>query len=291
MEALPVDAPVAARLTFSLPEAIRLAWVSDGVRALREPMIRKVRRAWGEMEWRSVCQGVRRCALAQTSAEDVEDLTVAAKRSGLQAAVLRVEERGSRGAGSFLLHVAIGRKRDVREFKAAWIGHDQNGMGELLGYPACCRRFYERVFREERLTDPMWSIAMNSKTSRKEDGSVVLSGPLQLNMLLRAAGVRAVPHFPCSMECAGSLELANRLLEAGRSVGFADEMEWLEEMLSWPVEWTGLHGIAEIRTPILKICTRTDATAGKLTIQWPGKGYPPDGAHGAGFPFKRLSPG
>ena len=31
------------------------------------------------------------------------------------------------------------------------------------------------------------------------------------------------------------------------------------EILSWPVEWSVLHGIAEIKTPIFRVISRSDA--------------------------------
>jgi hypothetical protein len=67
--------------------------------------------------------------------------------------------------------------------------------------------------------------------------------------------------------------------------GFKEEMEWLRQILSWPVEWSALHGIAEIKTPLLKICTKTDATAGKSTVRWVGESYPEEGAQGLCFPY------
>ena len=52
------------------------------------------------------------------------------------------------------------------------------------------------------------------------------------------------------------------------------------------VEWSGLHGIAEIKTPVLKISARTDATAQKYTVRWSGTGYPDEGATGLRFPYR-----
>jgi SAM-dependent methyltransferase len=63
-------------------------------------------------------------------------------------------------------------------------------------------------------------------------------------------------------------------------------MEWLLDMLSWPVEWSALHGIAEVRTPILKISTATDATAERLEVRRQGEGYPEEGARGLHFPYR-----
>ncbi len=277
------------RLDFRLPETIRLAWVSDDVRSLRQPMMRKIARAWAEVEWRSVSAHLRRCALCLVSSADFVNLAAQAASCGLKAMPLRVEEtRSIPGPATMMLHVVIVKKRDAREFKSAWIGGNSEAMGDLLGYPPCCRQFFQRIFVEQHFTDPVWAIAQASRLSRREDGSIVLSGPPLLNLLLRSIGLRAIPHFPCSMDCTDSLALAERFMDLGKSLGYSDEIQGLNEMLSWPAEWSALHGIAEIRTPIVKISTSTDATAEKFTIRWIGDGYPPDGARGLAFPFKPL---
>lgn len=274
-------------LNFNLPETVRFAWASDAVRTVREPMIRKVRQAWMGIEWRSVCAGVRRCAMPQVFQSDFVSLSGAAARSGLTVIPLRAERMGSlNDSTSLLIHVAVGRKRDAREFKAAWIRRDRDVIGEMLGYPSCCRAVFQRVFQEEHLNDPVWAIARRTSLAGSDSDSIVLSGPPLLNVLLRSAGVRAIPHFPCSMDCQTSLAFANQFMDVGTSLGFSGEITWLKEMLSWPLEWSALHGIAEIRTPIVKICTRTDVTAQKRTIRWMGKVYPPNGVQGVAFPYR-----
>lgn len=58
------------------------------------------------------------------------------------------------------------------------------------------------------------------------------------------------------------------------------------------MEWSALHGIAEIRTPIAKAVTRTDATAQKRVVCRRGRGYPAEGARGVVFPFRgAVAPG
>jgi 2-polyprenyl-3-methyl-5-hydroxy-6-metoxy-1,4-benzoquinol methylase len=59
----------------------------------------------------------------------------------------------------------------------------------------------------------------------------------------------------------------------------------MEEILSWPVEWSALHGIAEIKTPILKVSTRSDIAHGKRVVRWHGSAYPAEGARGLSFPY------
>lgn len=64
-------------------------------------------------------------------------------------------------------------------------------------------------------------------------------------------------------------------------------MDDLENILSWPVSWSTLHGIAEIKTPVCKIICNTDATATKYTLRLRGTRYPEEGAQGLGFPFRQ----
>jgi hypothetical protein len=91
------------------------------------------------------------------------------------------------------------------------------------------------------------------------------------NILGRWLGVRAVPHLPCRFDCGPTVEFAESLL--GRGQGCADEVDWLEEILSWSVEWSALHGIAGIKFPVLTVSTRTDATPWKYTVRLQGSKY------------------
>jgi hypothetical protein len=54
-------------------------------------------------------------------------------------------------------------------------------------------------------------------------------------------------------------------------------------------EWSALHGIAEIKTPVLKASTRTDATSCKDTVRRRGDNYPLEGIRRLSSPY-RLPP-
>jgi len=69
------------------------------------------------------------------------------------------------------------------------------------------------------------------------------------------------------------------------ALGYEEEYDWLSNILSWPAEWSAMHGIAELKTPILKLCTPTDATSGKYVILWKGSTMPKEAAKGLGFPY------
>ena len=58
-----VDAFKSDRLSYVLPDFTRISWVSDQARATWEPRIQRIGHAWSEIEWRSVLNGSRRCAL------------------------------------------------------------------------------------------------------------------------------------------------------------------------------------------------------------------------------------
>jgi hypothetical protein len=109
------------------------------------------------------------------------------------------------------------------------------------------------------------------------------------NILWRWAGPRAVSHLPCSFACQETKAVAQSLFDASIEFGYGQEMKWLQEILQWPVEWSGLHGIGVIKTPIFKIVTDTDATAEKITIRVHGSSYPEEGAKGLNFPYRSSS--
>lgn len=184
-----------------------------------------------------------------------------------------------------LIDAVIGRRRDAHLFVRAWKGRDTEEMGRLLGYPRCCRQFYRTVFEGRRLIDQTWPAAMNTPGAKHQDGVTRITATPWGNSLLRAIGLKAVLHLPCSFECTGSLELGARFSELMFADGYVEEVTYLSEALQWPVEWSALHGIAEIRTPVVKICTRTDATAQKVVLQWIGSQYPREGARGLTYPF------
>jgi len=61
--------------------------------------------------------------------------------------------------------------------------------------------------------------------------------------------------------------------------------ETIDAVLSWPVEWSALHGAAEIRYPVVKVVTRTGYSADKRVVQRTGTTYPAEGARGLVFPY------
>ena len=290
------------RLDFTLPEFARYSWASDLAHSTWEPRFRRIGAAWAQIEWLSVVEGLRACALVTVSAEDF--LKQGARWAGHGLCNLPVameaaanlpycaSSGGPRQPGQpFEFRLVLGRPADVVCFKEAWDAGDHEAMGAMLGYPACCTRFFHDTWVDEGLVDTTWPMALRStRHTADQSHTLEVSGPSEANILWRWMGLRAVPHLPCSFECAETVFFGRSMIALARRAGYAEEMDWLSAVLDWPIEWSALHGIAEIKTPLLKVSTLTDATPVRYTVRRAGSGYPHEGGRGIGFPFNQAPP-
>ncbi|MCA9961587.1 MAG: class I SAM-dependent methyltransferase [Anaerolineales bacterium] len=287
------------RLDFLLPDFVRRSWVSDDARAVWEPRLQRITHAWFDIEWRAVLAGVRACGVTIISPQAFIEKAGVWAAHGLNA--LPVELQGLNGSSyastgikpelgkPFVYRVVVGTPASVTAFKAAWDGDDHQRIGELLGYPACCHSFFHDVWVQQGMIDTTWPMAANTAGATAvatEPYTLALSGPPEANILWRWMGIRAVPHLPCSFTCAATVALGQQMVQVGRDAGYDEEMDWLLEILSWPVEWSALHGIAEIKTPVLKVSTRSDATPHKYVVRRAGSSYPAQGVSGLAFPYQ-----
>jgi hypothetical protein len=283
------------RLPFVLPDFTRLMWVSDRAREVWAPRLQRITRAWFEIEWRAVVAGVRRCAITSVSPDGF--VTEAARwiDHGLAGLPLEIQGIGATYANTAVarepdrpiaFRTVVGRLDDLQLFRAAWETSNESALGQLLGYPQCCTAFFKRVWVEDAMVDTTWPMALASAGLTNGTRAITVSGSPEANILWRWMGARAVPHLPCRFDCQATIELARRFLDVGREAGFGEEVNWLLEILGWPVEWSGLHGIAEVRTPILKVSTRTDATSVTYVVRRLADTYPDEGARGLRFPYQ-----
>lgn len=284
------------RLDFRLQEFVRYTWVSDRARNIWKPRIQEVVNRGLDIARLAVLSGVRPCALRVIAAWQLFELYEKLPKQGLTVEILDTQEKlksayfnspGAQTGRPIYYNVVIGPKQQVAAFKSAWDNDDYAEIDSVSGYPACCRQFFQRTCIGESISDTTWPMALN--TLGLEDDSAVceIAGPPHTNLFWRALGVRAVNHFPCRSDCEASIELAEEFLNIGRNEGYSTQVDWLLEILSWPVEWSALHGIAEIKTPVLKIATNTDATYEKYIVRRQGTSYPEDGAQGLSFPYEQ----
>lgn len=280
---------VRERLPFVLPDFNRHSWVSELAQSVWEPRISRILHVWLHIEWLSIATRMRECGLVWISPHVLPNVIPMWEAARLSAVQLNVDDTGLQTNTSGLICVVVGALDRIDKLRQAWAASDHEVVGTLLGYPPCCITFFSKVWVDQRCIDTTW--AMSANTSRAWSKPVVqielAEDVLPLaNILWRWVGVRAIPHLPCRFDCPESIKFGQSLLELGQKAGYAQEVAWIRHILSWPVEWSSLHGIAEVKSPILKISTRTDATAKKWVVQWVGTAYPEEGAIGLRFPYQ-----
>jgi len=293
-----IDSPYGIqRLNFRLSEFTRYAWTSDRAREVWEPRVHRIIAGLQEVEWRSIILGLRSCALRVVSPDQLASLTAMLASYSLQVETLQeiaVSENYSASLQTptegqqFGYWSVLGRQAETQQFKQAYKTNNQVMLGQLLGYPSCCSEFFADVWVHQGFVDTTWAMAYRTQT-RNPQSSTVIEIPRisKSSMLLRWLGPRYVFHLPCQFDCQATADLADQMAEVWQQSGFTEELDWLREMLCWPVEWSALHGIAEIKTPVVKISTRTDATAEKYIVRYLGNTYPKEGARGLSFPYQQ----
>lgn len=139
------------RLDFVLPDFTRVAWVSDELREVWQPKVFRISEALAEIEWRSVLEEVRRCALTVVAADQLIEKAGVWAEHGLSGLPLQVHGLANQYAATsvptkpgepFAYRIVIGRPADVAELKRAYDAAADVSMGKLLGYPDCCQAFF-----------------------------------------------------------------------------------------------------------------------------------------------------
>lgn len=285
--------PVMERLDFQLPEFTRVSWVSDQARQVWESRLERIKQIGSILEWRSVAAGIRQCNLLGVFPEDLVELSeewMSQGLWGLPLEILRVPNipyaNRLSSEGRPIFRYVVGKPELLLQFKQAYLAGDHDRIGSFLGFPKCCREAFQKTWVEQKYLDTTWPMAIDGSPHPSNLRDLTVTGIPEANLLWKWIGIRAVPHLPCSFSCQETQKLGQQLIALGHELGYAQEMDWLMEILSWSVEWSALHGIAEIKTPILKISTCTDATATQYVVRREGSRSPQEAAQGLHFPFQ-----
>lgn len=289
------------RLPFLLADFTRIIWHSAEAKAVWSERISKINQLWSEIERQAVVEGLRTSCLTFVDPQNLPEVSLWAAVRGLVVIPLGVNGVASQysstsspvvAGGKFQYRIVLTRPKFAAMWANVWTGHgagtDNSAVGELLGYPPCCREFFEHVWVKERGVDTTWEMAQRSLADPLGLSNIRIpagSTRPEANILLRWLGVRLVPHLPCSFHCQATVMAAKKYAELGRTIN-SEVVDWIYEMLDWPVQWSALHGIAEVRTPVLTVSTRTNATGSKLVVERDGINYPDEGAKGLHFPFR-----
>ncbi len=132
---------------------------------------------------------------------------------------------------------------------------DHEAIGELLGFPACCTKFFTEEW-SNGFYDPVWQSASATKHKVVSERILKVEGHIHTNQMLRYVGLRTTSHFPCSLKCEETIKIGETWLDVMRSLNSA-ATDTLIELLGMPLIWSTLHGIATVETPIFTLITNS----------------------------------
>ena len=288
-DTVPSEEPTLSNIASRQPEFTRSVWVSDRAAAEWEDKIKRIAATWRRLEWRTVVKGVRKSALMLLSASELESLRSALGQVNMGVSVLQIlRHRHPSADDGIVFRVAVGTPKALKSFRVAWVKKDHDAIGELLGYPRCCRSAFESEYLRSGHQDSTWQAAGGCGKPDGESHALEVKGPPQVNALLAKIGVRLIPHMPCNFACEESLRLARRFQRVADTAEEEESIEMALEMLTWPMAWSAVNGIAEIKTPIMKVNYGTDRVPQRRSIQYLGERYPEAAASGLQFPFRIL---
>ncbi len=147
------------------------------------------------------------------------------------------------------------------EYSKSPDGHKE--IGELLGYPVCDTKFFEKVWPD--IQDPMWESAVNASGKKKRGDTVTVRCHPYCNQMLRYFGLRITPHLPHSMQCEKTIAWGEQWVNIMRQID-SDATDWLIELLSMPLTWNFYKGIAIIDTPIFRGVTNSNVSIDRRIV-------------------------
>ena len=220
-------------------------WASPAARLEWELVLTTAQAAWAELELLSVSEGVREAALLHLTPEELVRATHDAAGQGLLVVPLACEGGQTRAA--------LTRPPRFADWLEAWSGCDDEAIGELLGFPGCCREHFCRTWGRG-MTDTVTTIASGGN----------VDGPPEANVMLRHLGVRLVPHLPCSPTCEATVALGKDLAHVVARAGV--DPGPLYRLLNLPVTYSALHGVAVVETPHFRFWAGTDYTPDEVRV-------------------------
>lgn len=286
-------------LNITLPPTLRVNWVSDAVREAWEPQWQAAARLVGYLEHETVRVGLREATTAHVSPEALPERQAAWHRAGLVFLPLR---RVGNYTGFAHGHPPVvpgkawhyyGVLARSRKAALAWDAAengavvDHAAIGELLGYPRCCIDAFDERWRVGQF-DPIW--AQSAAGTWLDETHIRVSGDRHLSALWRYAGLRAVPHLPCSWTCEESQRLAASWGALARRRGYGDAWASLEALLALPASWEAYKGLAVVRTPVARLLVNSLPCYPAYEVQYLGQGTPAVRTRGLRFPYESPQP-
>ena len=276
------------RLDFTIPDFLRTVWTSELAREYWEPKINTISRNWHIVERLTLLQGMRPGVLQGIMPEELPMIQNWALQNNVPMVIVGLDG-ATESYGNASIPFEPGKKFTYRtyfglepeRFLSAWKAQDDLSIGRMLGFPECCIKFFQRHWKEEGWRD------LTIHTFDDFDQTNLVYN----NVLLRHIGIRGVFHLPCSVACEPSVQIGAQIIGMTMHTGgLFKEAGWLQQLLAMPMQWTSLHGVAMVVTPILKTIYASDPLARKAILDLDSSSYPEHGARGNKFPFQTSIP-
>ncbi len=172
-----------------------------------------------------------------------------------------------------------GNKSAVETAEAAFHSSDWGSFFGSIEAPACCGVHASKRAVAATVAEVVWSLVPANQTLTE------LAESVQTHPLLAPIGLSIMPILPCSLNCCAAQHESERWLATAASFGYATEVGWLRECLSWAAEWSELHGVTEIKTPVFKLAIQTESNMISRQIKRHGTTRTEGAAAGLRFPF------
>ncbi len=279
------------RLNFELPGFCRVTWASDSARAAWEPQLEVARQALNDARWAHLAKDGAHAAAFLVSPRAAFGAIRRAAELRLSCEVLPVDQiawppRKAHARDAQEVVAVVTAATNADELRDALQRANVERALLLMGWPACCAA---RHVAAGTWLDCTWVTIRGTPDWTMGEGEAWSRGASwQTNPFLRSLGLSALDHAPCGLTCTRSVERAEARFDALSEAEGPERVDLLRRILSWPVQWSGLHGIAETKTPVCKVSSRTDAIAHRLTVRLQGDvPLPAESPAGVMFPYRR----
>lgn len=290
----------------ALPEFHRLSWASPAAAKIWLPAFSGAAQSWPGMVLRLSGAGPALAVPVAARADTSHHLRALAARNGLVVKPLPRQQPVPRLlpwtapsiAPSRLprAHFLVGRREGVDAILAAIRAGNNREACDLLSIPRCCQAFHRNELRQ--WADPWWPLAERTaseqlagdeRTAGESAHDIALPAHCSRVLLRAALGLPTVGYVPCSLLCPHAREHERLVAAALDDETAGGAIAQLDRIAAWPVLWSGLHGIAEIKTPVLKLIQPTDPTVENLRVRLDGESGIEGAARGVRFPFASRS--
>ena len=274
----------------------RIVWVSEQARQTWERILPELNSFMQQMEVESVVRGHRLCTW-QTVRED-EFIRYAKDWSERGLYILPVtrvrtfqgfahkHEKPVPGEVASVCVILSKKREHALEYRMAYEAGNNDAQGYYLGFPSCCRRFFEEVWAQGYY-DPIWQAALRSPIVKQEERKLRIKAHPYSLATLRYVGLRISFHIPCSFYCEETIELAEQRLALAEEHN-SRNVTLLKALLRMPHSWSVQHGIAVVKTPIFYIITSSVPVFEKYEVEVEGDFIPREAVKGTVYPFTEV---